>query len=206
MKKLFITLAIAVIAMVSAVSAEAQFRFGLKAGVAVNSLHFNESTFDASNRAGFTGGAMVEFTAPVIGVGFDLSLMYVRRNTRWLEENEITSDNRDYIDIPLNFKWKFNIPLINKIVRPFALTGPTFSILTSGRNIGDTWRNRKFDTSWNFGAGVELLSHLQVAASYSVGMTKALKTIGVTGTSDINGHNRYWSRHRRLPFLIMHSF
>lgn len=193
MKKLFITLAIAVIAMVSAVSAEAQFRFGLKAGVAVNSLHFNESTFDASNRAGFTGGAMVEFTAPVIGVGFDLSLMYVRRNTRWLEENEITSDNRDYIDIPLNFKWKFNIPLINKIVRPFALTGPTFSILTSGRTIGDTWRNRKFDTSWNFGAGVELLSHLQVAASYSVGMTKALKTIGVTGTSDINGHNRYWT-------------
>lgn len=193
MKKLFITLAIAVIAMVSAVSAEAQFRFGLKAGVAVNSLHFNESTFDASNRAGFTGGAMVEFTAPVIGVGFDLSLMYVRRNTRWLEENEITSDNRDYIDIPLNFKWKFNIPLINKIVRPFALTGPTFSILTSGRNIGDTWRNRKFDTSWNFGVGVELLSHLQVAASYSVGMTKALKTIGVTGTSDINGHNRYWT-------------
>lgn len=179
--------------MVSAVSAEAQFRFGLKAGVAVNSLHFNESTFDASNRAGFTGGAMVEFTAPVIGVGFDLSLMYVRRNTRWLEENEITSDNRDYIDIPLNFKWKFNIPLINKVVRPFALTGPTFSILTSGRNIGDTWRNRKFDTSWNFGAGVELLSHLQVAASYSVGMTKALKTIGVTGTSDINGHNRYWT-------------
>lgn len=193
MKKLFITLAIAVIALVSAVSAEAQFRFGLKAGVAVNSLHFNESTFDASNRAGFTGGAMVEFTAPVIGVGFDLSLMYVRRNTRWLEENEITSDNRDYIDIPLNFKWKFNIPLINKVVRPFALTGPTFSILTSGRNIGDTWRNRKFDTSWNFGAGVELLSHLQVAASYSVGMTKALKTIGVTGTSDINGHNRYWT-------------
>lgn len=193
MKKLFITLAIAAIAMVSAVSAEAQFRFGLKAGVAVNSLHFNESTFDASNRAGFTGGAMVEFTAPVIGVGFDLSLMYVRRNTRWLEENEITSDNRDYIDIPLNFKWKFNIPLISKIVRPFALTGPTFSILTSGRNIGDTWRNRKFDTSWNFGAGVELLSHLQVAASYSVGMTKALKTIGVTGTSDINGHNRYWT-------------
>lgn len=193
MKKLFITLAIAAIAMVSAVSAEAQFRFGLKAGVAVNSLHFNESTFDAYNRAGFTGGAMVEFTAPVIGVGFDLSLMYVRRNTRWLEENEITSDNRDYIDIPLNFKWKFNIPLINKIVRPFALTGPTFSILTSGRNIGDTWRNRKFDTSWNFGAGVELLSHLQVAASYSVGMTKALKTIGVTGTSDINGHNRYWT-------------
>lgn len=193
MKKIFITLAIAVIAMVSAVSANAQFRFGLKAGVAVNSLHFNESTFDASNRAGFTGGAMVEFTAPVIGVGFDLSLMYVRRNSRWLEENELTTNDRDYIDIPLNFKWKFNIPLINNIVRPFVLTGPTFSILTSGRNIGDTWRNRKFDTSWNFGAGVELLRHLQVGASYSVGMTKALKTIGVTGTSDINGHNRYWT-------------
>lgn len=194
MRKTIITFAVAVVALLgSALPARAQFRFGLKAGVAVNSLHFNTSTFDSENRAGFTGGAMLEFTAPVSGLGVDLSLMYVRRNARWMEDNEIASDNRDYIDIPLNLKWRMNIPLINNIVRPFLSTGPSFSFLTSGRSVGSVYRNRKFDTAWNFGFGVELLRHVQVGASYGVGLTKALKTVGATSTANIKGRNRYWT-------------
>lgn len=193
MRKTIVFIAIAIASFASALTANAQFRFGLKAGVAINSLHFSDKAFDADNRAGFTGGAMIEFTAPIIGVGFDLSAMYVRRNSQWMENNGITKDNRDYIDIPLNLKWKMNIPLINKIARPYLLTGPSFSFLTSKRSAQDAWRNRKFDTAWNFGFGVELVSHLQVGASYSIGMTKALKTVGVTGTADIEGHNRYWT-------------
>lgn len=193
MKKTFVLFVVLIASLASAFSAQAQFRFGLKAGVAINTLHFNDKAFDADNRAGFTGGAMIEFTAPIIGVGFDLSAMYVRRNSQWLANENITRDNRDYIDIPLNLKWKLNIPVINKIARPYLLTGPSFSFLTSKKSAEDAWRNRKFDTSWNFGAGVELLSHLQVGASYSVGMTKALKAAGVTGTSNIEGHNRYWT-------------
>lgn len=193
MKKITAILVVAIASIAMSVSANAQFRFGLKAGVAVNSLHFSTETFDASNRAGFTGGAMIEFTAPVIGLGFDLSAMYVRRNTEWLEENNLTRDNRDYIDIPLNLKWKMNIPVINRIARPFLLTGPTFSFLTSKRSAEDAWKNRKFDTAWNFGFGLEMFTKVQVAASYSVGMTKALKAVGATGTSSIDGHNRYWT-------------
>lgn len=193
MKKLTIVFAIIVASFASALSADAQLRFGLKAGVAINSLHFNESAFDADNRAGFTGGAMIEFTAPIVGVGVDASLMYVRRNAQFMEQNEIHKDNRDYIDIPVNLKWKMNLPLVNKIVRPMLFTGPSFSFLTSRRSAEEAWRNRKFDTSWNFGAGAELFSHLQIAASYSVGMTKALKSIGATGSSNIEGHNRYWT-------------
>ncbi|MCM1348282.1 MAG: PorT family protein [Firmicutes bacterium] len=193
MKKALIILAVVITSLSSALSTSAQFRFGLKAGVAINSLHFNEDAFNADNRAGFTGGAMIEFTVPLVGVGFDLSAMYVRRNSQWMEANNITKDNRDYIDIPLNLKWKMNIPVINNIIRPYLLTGPSFSFLTSKRSAEAAWRNRKFDTSWNFGAGVELLKRLQVGASYSIGMTKALKTVGVTGTSNIEGHNRYWT-------------
>ncbi len=193
MKKITIVFTLLVLSMASAVSASAQLRFGLKAGAAINSLHFNESTFSADNRAGFTGGAMLEFTAPVVGIGMDLSLMYVRRNAEFMQQNEIHRDNRDYIDIPLNLKWKMNIPMVNKIVRPMLFTGPTFSFLTSRRSAEEAWRNRQFDTAWNFGFGAELFSHIQVAASYSVGLTKTLKGIGVTGTSNIEGHNRYWT-------------
>lgn len=194
MKKLFISFLVVTAAVIgSAFPAQAQLRFGLKAGVAVNSLHFSSSTFDAENRAGFTGGAMLEFTLPATGLGLDLSAMYVRRNSQWLDENGLTRDNRDYIDIPLNLKWKISIPVINNIIRPYLTTGPDFAILTSRRSVEDAYRNRKFDTSWNFGFGAELFRHLQVGASYGIGITKALKTIGATGTSGINGHNRYWT-------------
>ncbi len=193
MKRITIVMALIIASVASAFTASAQFRFGLKAGVAINSLHFNSEAFDADNRAGFTAGAMMEFTVPVVGLGFDLSAMYVRRNSQWLENNNLTKDNRDYIDIPLNLKWKINVPLINNIVRPYLLTGPTFSFLTSAKSAGEAWTNKKFDTSWNFGFGAELVKHVQLTASYSIGMTKALKTIGATGTSNIDGHNRYWT-------------
>ena len=52
MRKTIITFAVAVVALLgSALPAQAQFRFGLKAGVAVNSLHFNTSTFDSESFA-----------------------------------------------------------------------------------------------------------------------------------------------------------
>lgn len=194
MKKSIISFVVAAVAIVAAaLPAQAQFRFGVKAGVAVSSLHFSTETFEASNRAGFTGGVMAEFTAPVLGIGVDLSAMYVRRNSQWLEENNVTKDNRDYIDIPLNLKWKMNIPAVNKVIRPYIATGPDFAILTSGRAIKEGFRNRKFDTSWNFGFGAELFSHLQIGASYGIGLTKVLKATGTTGTAGIEGHNRYWT-------------
>lgn len=191
--KLFVV--VALMALIGSVMpAHAQLRFGLKAGVAVNSLHFNTSTFDADNRAGFTGGAMLEFTAPVIGLGVDLSAMYVRRNAKWLDANNINqTDNRDYIEIPLNLKWRMNIPVINNVCRPYLATGPSFAFLTSKKAAEQAWSNKKFDTSWNFGFGLELFKHVQVGASYGIGLTKALKTFGATGQGNIDGRNRYWT-------------
>lgn len=173
--------------------AQAQFKFGLKAGVNVNALHFNKDILNSDNRAGFTGGAMVEFTAPVIGIGMDASVMYVRRSAEWMAENGLQKEHNDYIDIPVNLKWKMNIPVLNNIARPYLATGPAFSVLTSPRNWGDAYRNRKFDTSWNFGFGVEFFKHLQVGASYGIGLTKALKAIDVTQSGQVSGRNKYWT-------------
>lgn len=194
MKKICLAIVIAVIAAVgAALPAQAQLRFGLKAGVAVNSLHFNESTFDAENRAGFTGGAMLEFTVPVTGIGLDASVMYVRRNSAWMTDQGIVRDNRDYIDVPVNFKWRISVPLINKIVRPFVTTGPSFSFLTS-KKVNDVVKNRTFDTAWNFGFGLELFQKVQVGASYGLGLTKAIKAVGGDyEDGGVSGRNRYWT-------------
>lgn len=196
--RFFAVVMVAVAAIVAAVPSQAQFKFGLKAGAAINSLKFSnsdelKSSFSKDNRAGFVGGAMIEFTVPVIGLGFDLSALYVHRETKSVDE-DFDNIKRDYIDIPINLKYKLSIPVINKVVKPFVTTGPSFAFLTSKKAIEDAYKNKSVDIAWNFGFGLELLSHVQVAASYGLGLTNTLKAVGVTDNSEkINGKNRYWT-------------
>ncbi|MDE6652227.1 MAG: porin family protein [Paramuribaculum sp.] len=176
--------ALVVVFGLTAVPAEAQFRFGPKVGVNINRLSFDNKAFNSDNRAGFNAGVMTEFTVPVIGIGVDLSVMYVRRNDKFETEGVW---HKDYIDIPLNLKWKMNIPVVNNIVRPFITTGPDFAFLTSKRSFNN-FRNKKCDVAWNFGLGVELFKHLQVAGSYGLGLNK------FTSTEDYKeGKNKYWT-------------
>lgn len=205
MKILKTIIAVAAIILTAAVPASAQFRFGPRLGTEVNSMRLNKSVFDNDNRAGFTGGLQMEFNVPVVNVGFDLSVMYVHRvSESTITNNGETADNaalnssrlknRDYIEIPLNFKYKIGMPLIGKVFTPYLFTGPSFSFLTSKTAITDMYKNKKFDIAWNFGVGVELISHLQVAASYGLGMTKTVETLsGYNGAQPIDGKNNYWT-------------
>ncbi len=189
-----ILLTLVMIIGASAIPAQAQFKFGPKVGLTVNDFHFNKSVMDAENQTGWTAGLMTEFTVPVIGLGFDLSAMYVRRNSEFMRENDLTKDNRDYIEIPLNLKYKFSLPLISKILVPYLGVGPSVSFLTSRRHIENAYKNKSVDWAMNFGFGVQLLSHIDVNARYGLGMSKAVKLIDSSaGNGDIDGKNRYWT-------------
>lgn len=194
MKK-FLTIAVVAIVMAigAAVPAQAQFRFGVKAGLNVDRLSFNDKLFDSDNRAGFTGGVMVEFTVPVIGVGFDLSAMYVRRNSQFMNEYEVVKNNRDYFEIPLNLKYKISLPAVSHIICPFITTGPSVAFLTSKKYIEDAYQNKKCDFAWNFGIGLQLINRIQVAASYGLGISKAVEAVTNIESSEIQGKNRYWT-------------
>lgn len=190
MKKRILSLLLAVAFMVPAF---AQFRIGPRVGVAVNSLHFDTSVYDKENRAGFTGGLQLEFTAPIIGIGFDASVMYVKRSGVDINKTYV---NADYVDIPVNLKYKLSIPVIASIVKPYVFTGPDFAFLTSKRVVSDILKRRNFDVGWNFGFGVELVKHLQFGASYGIGLTKALEEIDLKDSGNragIDGKNRYWT-------------
>ena len=179
--------------------AMAQFRFGVRAGLNVNSLHFNKEIFDENNRAGFTGGVMAEFTVPIIGVGADLGVMYVRRNSQFMQTladktTEVQNLNSDYIEIPLNIKYKIGIPAISSILKPYIFTGPSFAFLTSKKHIENFVHDKTCDIAWNFGLGLEFFNHLQVGASYGLGMTKAFQAVNLAGdAAGIEGKNRYWT-------------
>lgn len=178
-----------------AVPVSAQFSFGVKAGVAVSDMKFNKDVLDADNRAGFTGGVMAEVMIPMTNIGVDASLMYVRRNTEFMDKlGDSEKSHRDYIEIPVNLKWKIGLPIVGSIVSPYIFTGPSFAFLTSKKNIEDAYKNKTFDVSWNVGLGVQLMKKIQVGASYGFGLTKAVEMV----TDDVNaagieGKNRYWT-------------
>lgn len=201
-----IVLAVAAMA-VCAMPAAAQFRIGPRLGVEVNSMHLDKSVFSNDNRAGFTGGVMCEFTVPIINVGFDLSVMYVHRVSASSSENNALADvkdlltsknfrSRDYIEIPLNLKYKLGLPAVGKIITPYVFTGPSFSILASKKAISEAFENKTLDVAWNFGLGVQLFNRLQVGASYGLGMNKSVKLLNKvvnTGIDPNSIKNNYWT-------------
>lgn len=181
-------------------SAAGPIKFGVKAGIAVNDLKFNEEIVSSNNRTGFTGGLTAQFVAPIIGVGCDLSVMYTHRSNRIsagvdANGNQVGSMNvnRDYIELPLNLRWEMNMLGISKIVAPFVTTGPDFSFLLSKQNVKDAWNQKKFDVAWNFGFGVQLVQKVQLAASYGIGLTKSASGDDALYGTGLSSKNRFWT-------------
>lgn len=199
MKKISLFLVALVASIAMAVPAQAGFRIGPRVGVAVSRLHFNEDLFNTENRAGFTAGLEAEVSLP-LGICFDGSVMYVRRSIEAVATDVAGTTtsinaNRDYISVPINLKWRLGLPLVGKIISPYIFTGPDFSFLTSKQAISDAWKSHKVDVAWNFGLGVELFKHLQVGASYGLGITKLSNMAGFTSNvkDQIQGKNNYWT-------------
>lgn len=165
------------------IPASAQFSIGPKVGLTVNDMKLDESVFATDNRAGFTAGVTCEFTIPVVNLGFDASVMYVKRTADVMEmtdgvmqEYEIGGD---YIEIPINIKWKIGLPVVGKIISPYIFTGPSFAFLTSKKAIKEAWKNQSVDINWNIGLGLQLFSKLQVGAYYGIGINDAVEAVGV---------------------------
>ena len=166
MKNFKRTLFAIAIVLMSASASAGGFKWGVKAGVALNNIHFNEDILNdlgnSDNHAGFTGGLMMEFTVPVINLGFDASVMYVHR-----EAIETGSEKlyRDYIEIPINFKYKIGLPIVGNVVTPYLFTGPSFAFKTGKSEIKDFVKSKKCDIAGNVGVGVDKAGHHHLAGT-----------------------------------------
>lgn len=187
-------IAIIVVLIITATStAQSQVRFGVKGGITLNKLKWDKEVVNKDNRAGFTAGLMMEIGLPVVGLGLDASVLYAHReDDMYFEDVKL---KRDYLDIPLNVKYKVQIPVLCKIITPFVTTGPDFALMLGDTDKGD-FKTRKWNTSWNVGFGVELFRKLQVHANYGIGLTKALKYIGKDQeyeSEPIKGKDKLWT-------------
>lgn len=189
----------AIVAMSFNAKAAGPLKFGIKGGVTVNDLKFNEDIFKADNRCGYTIGLMTKFTAPIINIGFDASVMFTHRVTKVdgltvigtdMSQQEVYdgSIKSDYIEIPINFRWDIGLPVIGKFVSPFLTTGPDFSFLVSKQNVSNAWNKHTFDFAWNFGFGLMFVNKVQLHASYGLGLNNA-----ASSDSALYGKNRFWS-------------
>ncbi|WP_278562084.1 porin family protein [Phocaeicola plebeius] len=173
MKKLLSTLMV-IACLALAIPAQAQIKFGVKAGLNVSKLHLSENIVSKDNRAGFFVGPTAEFTLPLLGLGIDGSVLY---NQFGVDSEEGTSTKKS-IEIPINLRWTVGF---SSLVGAYVAVGPQF-----GFNVGDRWFDevcefKKNTTSFNVGAGLKLLGHLQVGANYNF----ALKDNGKIHDGDI---------------------
>ena len=176
---------------VLALPATAQLRLGPKAGIATSSLHFDSKLLSSERRMGWTAGVQLELRLPIVGLGIDGSVMFTHRNDALRGDSR--TYHRNYIEIPLHLRYTLSIVGLNKVVAPFAFTGPNFGLLCH-ESSDITWDNRASNLSWDAGFGVELLGHLQVAASYSLGVTKAFKQVGIDRNGEsITGRDHCWT-------------
>lgn len=188
MKKLFGIIMVAV-AMFMATPANAQFKFGVKAGLNVSKVSFDKDVTKNAieSRTGFFVGPMAEFTVPIIGLGADVAVLYDNKGV----EVDGVSETLQYIDIPINVKYSIGL---GSIAGVYVATGPQFSYNIGGKKIFDnSYSLKSSEFSWNVGAGVKLLGHLQIGYNYNIGIGKtgemdsALgETVGVVGKF-ING-------------------
>lgn len=207
MKKTLALLLVVTMGLGYAAQAQAGFKIGPRIGLNVNKLSTSGKIgdlFDSSNNCGFTVGVQAEYMTP-ISLGVDLSLMYTYMDYQVEEDVTGTSQNvhpnfaKNFIEIPLNVKYKIGIPIVKKIFAPYVFTGPSVA-LKLGKDKGHDGIKANTRTAqwvWNLGIGLEFINHLQVGASYGFGMNNIVKDFEVAGTSlqtgEVKAKTGYWT-------------
>ena len=190
MKKIF-TLVTLVVALFAANTANAQLKFGLKGGLNITNMSFDSDVVAQSNQEGFFVGPTVKFSIPVVGLGFDLAALYDQRDAK-IDDTTVSQRS---INIPLNLR--YNIGL-GDLASVYLAAGPQFGFNVGSKNIGimDEVSNFKFkdsNLSVNLGAGVNLISHLEIGFCYNIACGKTGEFQVLEGvTNAVKAKNNSW--------------
>lgn len=175
MKRIISVLLVAV-CIGMAMPAQAQLKWGVKGGVNVAKVTFDDKLLKSDNMAGFFIGPMAEFTIPVVGLGIDGSLLFSQKG--------IKADNdavKQYgLDIPVNLK--YNIGL-GSLLGIYLAAGPDFYFDFKGNENG--YDKRRAIVGVNVGAGLKLVKHLQIGFNYNIPLGKSGDVTWKDGVSSV---------------------
>ena len=202
MKKILFVVAL----LAATMTVQAQgLKFGIKGGLNLTKMTFSKDVYSSDNQAGFYVGPTLKLSLP-LGFGVDVAALYDQRSTKVdiidvknapaNDEGIKTVSSLDTYDIkqksiqiPVNVRYNIGLGSEAGI---YLAVGPQF-----GFPVGDKVYNTKLgdytlkssNLSFNFGAGVYLLDHLEVGFSYNLAAGKSGE---FTGYSDIDTHNNAW--------------
>lgn len=195
-RRMIVGLMFAALLLLGIGQANAQVRLGVKGGLNIASVHFSTDVLQSDNVTGFQIGPMIEGSLPLVGLGFDAAILYAQKGLETKTvSGEKTSLKNDYIDVPVNLKWKLGLP----VMKVYLAAGPYVGFRVGGNKIWelpgsmvDQVKTKSFSAGLNFGAGVELISHLQVGLNYGLGLTNnySMESLSLTKS---DGKNRGWS-------------
>ena len=138
MKKI-LTIAVLFAALMTAVPAKAEVKFGLKGGLNLTSMSLDANAISKSNQAGFFIGPTFKFTIPIVGLGFDASALYDQRKgtISGVNGNE-TSIKEQSIQIPINIRYGIGLGSTASI---YFFAGPQFGFNVGGKTVSETINN-----------------------------------------------------------------
>ncbi|MBR4552097.1 MAG: PorT family protein [Bacteroidaceae bacterium] len=185
-------LALVAMLMLSMGTANAQLEWGIMAGTNLTKVNFSNdledvatSNLKSKNMSGFYVGPKVNFTLPIIGLGADAALVYSQKKLQVEAADGSASNTFRSIEIPINLRYTFGL---SSLAAVYVATGPQF-----GFNVGNRkwdfssidaglnsvkFKKQNMNTSWNVGAGVKLLGHLEVGLLYNIAISKYYKKAG----------------------------
>ena len=174
-------------------------RLGVKAGLNISSLSFDESEINSSNKSGFAAGLMAEIP---VAEKFSIQpeLVYSQQGMKFSYSDAEVENSHYKSTISLNY---INIPVMLKyyFVKGFSIqAGPQIGILLKAKNeyqdnfLG--YENREnlnlkdytngIDTSVNFGLGYQFKDKFYADARYNISYSDIFKEANPTGNYIIN--------------------
>lgn len=173
-------------------AASAQFNWGPTAGYSRTNLSFKQDLVSVSPANGYAAGLQTEMIFPGIGMGISFGLIYEQLGASvalgekkiWASEGYGTERVRLHdLQIPLHLRYKcIKLNGFEEKLAPLVFGGPTFDITVAHNKIP------AFDFAGGgmgltVGGGVELFKKFQLTASYTWGMTYAVKSRLLTNYS-----------------------
>lgn len=161
MKKMFRVMMV-VACLFLAVPTYAQLHLGVKGGLNVSKISFSESGRKGENKIGWFIGPMAEFTLPIIGIGIDAAALYSQ--TDLAAKGLDTDATLKTFEIPVNLKWSFGL---GRMLGIYVAAGPQFGFNIGNKKSFMRYDLKKNNTTFNVGAGVKLIRHLQLGVNYN---------------------------------------
>ena len=186
MKKIFTTIVL-MAAMLVAIPAKAGINFGIKGGYNITNFSFSGDVIAKDNQQGFFIGPSLKIGIPVLPIGFEIAALYDQRDAK-LEGEKISQKS---INIPINVRYELGLGDMAGI---YVAAGPQF-----GFNIGDKkfsfsnandYKMKDSNLSLNLGAGIRLVSHLEIGFNYNIALGKTGEFNEVDGAKNLVGNGK----------------